>query len=84
MIDRDAARPLYLQIADVLRRRIANGELPPDRPLPGEHALCTEFGVARGTIRSAVNVLREAGLVVRVSGRGTFVSPTLGQNPPNS
>ena len=36
-------------------------------------SLVQEFGVARGTVRRAIEVLRDAGLVVTVQGRGTFV-----------
>jgi len=34
-----------------------------------------EFGIARGTARKGIALLREQGLVVTVRGRGSFVSP---------
>jgi DNA-binding GntR family transcriptional regulator len=74
MIDREGATPLYEQVADALADRIREGKLLPNRPLPSEHRIMQEFEVSRGTVRHAVALLRERGLVVTVPGRGTFVS----------
>lgn len=73
MIDPDGPEPLYQQLARVLRERIASGELQPRRPIPSTRQLVQEFGLARGTVVKAVDLLREAGLVETVPGRGTFV-----------
>lgn len=72
-IDHDGPEPVYRQLVDLLTRRIASGVLRPGRPIPSESRLCQEFGVARGTARKAVQVLRGRGLVETVAGRGTFV-----------
>ena len=74
-IDPDSATPVYMQVANILRARIESGELLPDRPVPSESQLQQEFGVARGTARKAIGVLREEGLVVTVMGRGSYVNP---------
>ncbi|MBT2413843.1 GntR family transcriptional regulator [Streptomyces sp. ISL-12] len=68
-----SARPLYVQLADVIARRIKSGELAPDRPIPSEHRLADEYGVARLTARRAAQELRERGLIVTVRGKGSFV-----------
>jgi GntR family transcriptional regulator len=65
--------PLYTQLADILRERIRSGELPPRSLLPSESYLQQEQGVSRGTVRMAISILRDEGLVVTISGRGTFV-----------
>lgn len=57
------------RIADALRERIERGELAPGAALPSEAQLREEFGVARGTVRSALLELRDAGLVVSVPSR---------------
>jgi GntR family transcriptional regulator len=67
--------PLYTQLADILRAMIKSGELQPRAPLPSESYLQQEQGVSRGTVRTAVAILRDEGLVVTIGGRGTFVSP---------
>jgi GntR family transcriptional regulator len=75
-VDPQSATPVYMQVADILRARIESGQLLPDRPVPSETQLQQEFGVARGTARKAIAVLREQGLVITVMGRGSYVNPT--------
>lgn len=72
-LDPMSARPLYVQLADVVARKIKAGELVPDRPIPSEHHLADEYGVARLTARRAAQELRERGLIVTVRGKGSFV-----------
>lgn len=74
-IDPQSATPVYVQVADILRARIQDGRLLPDRPVPSELQLQQEFGVARGTARKSIALLREEGLVITVPGRGSFVTP---------
>jgi DNA-binding GntR family transcriptional regulator len=72
-IDPLSATPVYVQVADAVEARIADGSLQPDRPIPSEQDLADEYGVSRGSVRHAVAVLRDRGLVVTVPGRGTYV-----------
>jgi DNA-binding GntR family transcriptional regulator len=74
-VDPQRATPVYLQVANILRARIESGKLLPDRPVPSESQLEQEFGVARGTARKAIALLRDEGLVVTVRGRGSYVTP---------
>ena len=64
MIDRDADRAVYRQIADLLADEIRAGRWRPGHQLPGEDALAQRFEVARSTVHKALVVLREAGLVI--------------------
>jgi GntR family transcriptional regulator len=75
-VDPESATPVYVQVADILRSRIQSGQLLPDRPVPSESQLQQEFGVARGTARKAIALLREHGFVVTVQGRGSYVNPS--------
>lgn len=76
MIDPEGPVPLYRQVAEVIAGRIAEGKLVPNKPIPSEKQLQGEFGIARGTARRVVDVLRdEKKLVWTVSHRGTFVLP---------
>jgi len=72
-VDHDAATPLWVQLADILRKQIQVGKLPSGRVIPSESTLMQEHEVARGTVRKAIDALVAEGLVERVQGRGTFV-----------
>jgi GntR family transcriptional regulator len=74
MVDHMSPKPLYQQLADLLAAKIENGELAPGTPLPSESYLRQEHGVSRVTVRSAVRLLRERGLVITLPQRGTFVA----------
>jgi DNA-binding GntR family transcriptional regulator len=74
-IDMLSSVPAYIQLAGILRARIESGKIGPGDPLPSETTLVQEYGIARGTIRRAIEVLRDDGLVVTVQGRGTYVRP---------
>jgi GntR family glv operon transcriptional regulator len=65
---------IYKSIADRLRLRLNSSDYNVGSPLPGEKALAQEFGVARMTIRKAIDLLVGWGLVVRRHGSGTFVA----------
>ena len=70
----EKAIPLYYQIESILRRKIISGELPPGSPLPSEEVLGQEFNVSRITVRRALSILEDDGLILRQRGRGTFVT----------
>ncbi|MGR6321680.1 GntR family transcriptional regulator [Micromonospora soli] len=79
MVDPLSPTPLYVQVADLVAKRIADGELEPLRPIPSESQLQQEYGVARGTVRQAVRLLRERGLVMTIPQRGTYVAEKAGK-----
>lgn len=64
--------PKYYQLSEILREQIAVGDLPPDKQLPTEDDLCHTYGVSRGTVRRAMDVLENEGLIRREQGRGIF------------
>lgn len=72
-IDRSIDRALFRQIADHLRQAITAGTYGTQGALPSEKALSAHFGVARMTIRQALQVLRDEGIVQAQQGRGVFV-----------
>src|SRR5262249_35940651 len=71
---RVSAVPLYIQVAAGLRRRIEGGIWAAGQKISTLEELQTEFGVARVTVRQAVELLEKDGLVRRQQGRGTFVA----------
>jgi GntR family transcriptional regulator len=76
--------PLYHQTAEVLRSRIVQNVWKQGDRLPSESQLCEEFGVSSITMRRAVATLVAEGLLVRLQGKGTFVSSdhAIVQGPP--
>lgn len=72
-IDRESPVPPSRQIAADLRRRIESGDIPPGRRIPSLTELEQQYDVARDTLRKAVRILRDEGLVETVRGMGVFV-----------
>ncbi len=66
--------PLYIQLAELFRQRIVKGVWKDGDKLPSLEKLVQEFGVARVTVRQAVDQLTRDGLVSPQRGRGTFVT----------
>lgn len=64
----------YRQLAEILAERIKSGQYKPSQRIPTESELVEEFELARSTVRRAVAVLRESGLVHTVAQRGSYVS----------
>ena len=75
VIDHGAPEPPYQQLAAILAARITRGDWQPRRAIPSEARLTQEYGVARATVRRAIAVLVDQGVVFVVPQRGTFVQP---------
>ncbi|MCI0375896.1 MAG: GntR family transcriptional regulator [Lacticaseibacillus paracasei] len=71
-----AVTPLYEQIRNEIRQAILDGNLKRGEQLPSESDLCTHYEVSRITIRKALTLLTDEGLVIRRQGKGSFVAPT--------
>jgi DNA-binding GntR family transcriptional regulator len=74
-IKHDSATSVSVQVAADIEADIDQGRIAPDTRLPSEVELAEQYGVARITVRRALEELRERGKVVTVHGRGTFVHP---------
>lgn len=73
MIDHYSERPVYQQLADLLRTGIADGTYPAGTWLPGTRELTAEHRLAAGTVRKSLALLRQEGLIRTVPGRGHVV-----------
>ncbi len=71
--------PRYVQLADLMRQRIAKGVWAPGAILPSIDKLMAEFNVARITVRQAIKLLALEGLLSPERGRGTFVTAEAGR-----
>src|SRR5271169_4720259 len=72
-IDPASDRAVYKQIADHLRDAIGRGGLAGGDQLPSEAQLMAHYGVARMTVRNALRVLQDQGLITAEHGRGVYV-----------
>ena len=66
--------PRYVQLAELVRQRVDKGHWPPGSMLPSIEQLMQEFDVARVTVRQAIALLADEGLLSPQRGRGTFVT----------
>ena len=72
-LDKDSPIPLYLQLARRLEGLIAEGALPVGSRLPGEDDLARQFRLNRNTVRHALSLLVQYGVVRKERGVGSFV-----------
>ncbi|WP_327587850.1 GntR family transcriptional regulator [Nonomuraea sp. NBC_00507] len=73
-VDQLDPTPIYEQLARIIREKIKAGDLEERQLVPSESSLQQEHGVARGSVRRAMELLRKEGWVVTIQGRGTFVA----------
>ena len=67
------ALPIYVQIAELLTRDIVSGRLIDGERLAPERDMATDLGVSVGTLRKALGVMADKGLVERVQGSGNYI-----------
>lgn len=72
-IDRSSPLPLYFQVAEQLEGAIKTGDLGPGERITNEVAMAADLGLSRPTMRQAIQVLVDKGLLVRKRGVGTQV-----------
>lgn len=73
-MNKKSAIPLYQQMSDNLKRKIESGELKENDRLKTEQELSAEYNVSRITVRKAIEILVEEGLIVKKQGIGTFIA----------
>lgn len=67
-------KPLYITIYDKLYKLIIEGTFPPESRLPSEPELAKPLGVSRMTLRQALALLQDDGLIKNIHGRGNFIT----------
>lgn len=72
-LDYRDSRPIYLQISDKLRERIAAGVLAPGDRLPSVRELAVELSINPNTIQRSYRQLEMEGYIATVAGKGCFV-----------
>jgi GntR family transcriptional regulator len=72
-IDERSFAPAYVQLGQILEEGILTGRLRPGERIPSENDLGEAFGLSRMTVRRAISLLIDGGLLRSEQGRGTFV-----------
>ncbi len=72
-LDFRSRQPIYIQIVEQIRQRVARGELQPGDQLPTVRQLAADLRVNFNTVARAYRLLDEAGLISTQHGRGTYV-----------
>lgn len=71
------SRPLYQQIMEQIKQRIAVGDWPPNTPLPSIRELATGIKVSIITVKRAYLELEREGVIVTQQGKGSRVNDTV-------
>jgi DNA-binding GntR family transcriptional regulator len=69
-IDHDHGRPIWMQLADILRAELER--MPKGTMLPSVRTLMQTYGVSDGTVKRAMRELRDEGLMRTYQGRGSY------------
>lgn len=74
----DDSRPIWVQLVDLFRRRIASGQWAPSTRIPSVRELALETGVNPNTVQRALGELDREGLTVAERAQGRYVTPEEG------
>lgn len=67
-------KPKYIELAEWIKKRIESRELLPGDKLNSENELSEMFALSRQTVRHAIGVLEDEGVVSRIRGSGTYIN----------
>ena len=73
MINKFSSIPLYLQLKDLILKKVESNEYPPNTQIPSEQDLCELYEISRPTVRQAISELTSSGYLYKEKGKGTFV-----------
>lgn len=76
-MDKKSKVPLYLQLMEVLVKKIEEKEYIEHEQLPSERELCEIYNLSRITVRQALQDLEHERYIYKLHGVGTFVAPKL-------
>ncbi len=72
MVNRKNPIPLYIQLANSIKKQIETGEIKPGDKLPSEAEMIKQYSLGRLTIREALSILEKEDLIEKQHGRGSF------------
>lgn len=74
MIEKNSTTPIYIQLKNIIKNTILNGEIGLDEMIPSETQLAETYNITRTTVRRALAELANENLLRKEHGKGTFVS----------
>lgn len=78
-VDRFNREKLYIQLTRILLEEINSGRWQPGQRIPTEEELCKEYNVSKITVRQAIHNLASEGYLLKLQGKGTFVTGLLSE-----
>ena len=75
VINKDSFIPQYHQLKSIVLNQIKSGRLKPGDKIPSESQLCKEYNISKITTGKAISESSAEGLLYRIQGKGTFLSP---------
>ena len=66
--------PIYRHLQESIIARVRKGDFKPDDALPSENELAEDYGISRGSVRTALKELQDKGVIYSVAGKGSFIS----------
>ena len=76
VINNTSMQPIYEQIVDQVKQLILTDRLAEHDPLPSVRSLAKDLRISALTVKKAYDTLEEAGFIVKVHGKGSFVAST--------
>ncbi len=76
-VDRYNQEKLYIQLTRIFLEEISSGKWGLDKKIPSEDELCRQYQVSKITVRQAINNLSSDGYLMKVQGKGTFVTSVM-------
>lgn len=73
-VQKPVYNPLYLQVKEILQKKIVDSIYPRGAVIPSESRLAAEFHTSVSTIRQALSILVSEGVLTKKQGKGTFIS----------
>lgn len=74
MLDKNSPLPIYFQLKELIKGKIAEGVWKPGDMIPSERELSEQWRISRMTVRQALKELTMEGVLRRERGRGTYVA----------
>ena len=74
MLEKNSTTPIYIQLKNIIKNAIINGEIGEDQMIPSETQMAETYNITRTTVRRALAELVNENLLRKEHGKGAFAS----------